>query len=264
MNTNKQMNKIFFLLLTIFLISCNSSNELDKKGLQVEEVTDSKDSKNVIKKDSLDFKVKSLGVLLTGNPNVRIAPLFKLNYNEKDKTYYTGSSEFHYNYYVDDLKEGNYWQNIIPGFDALYGYNLVNIFHFDHQENKGKNLFEKPVLIKTCYYPSSRVDTLSFQPLNRNFYMISVYDEDTNNDKYINSKDLRRFYFFDKNGENMSLIIPKKYSVIGADYDADNDYLYINAIHDLNKDGKTSDDEPISIFYINLKNPALKGLIYEN
>ncbi len=258
------MNKIFFLVLVGLLISCNRSNELDKKGLQVEEVVDSKDSQNVIKKDSLDFKIKSLGVLLTANPNIRIAPLFKLNYNEKEKTYYTGSNEFHYNYYQDNQKEGNYWHNIIPGFNALYGYNLVNIFHFDHNENKGKKLFDKPVLIKTCYYPSDTVDTLSYQPLNRNFYMISVYDEDTNKDNYINSRDLRRFYFFDKNGDNKSLLIPKNYSVIGADYDEDNDYLYINAVLDSNKDGKTSDDEPISIFYVNLKDPTLKGLIYEN
>ena len=96
------MNKIFFLVLVGLLISCNRSNELDKKGLQVEEVVDSKDSQNVIKKDSLDFKIKSLGVLLTANPNIRIAPLFKLNYNEKEKTYYTGSNEFHYNYYQDN------------------------------------------------------------------------------------------------------------------------------------------------------------------
>ena len=258
------MNKIFFLVLVGLLISCNRSNELDKKGLQVEEVVDSKDSQNVIKKDSLDFKVKSLGVLLTSNPNVRISPLFKLNYNKKNKSYYTGSSVFHYNYYYDNQKNQDIRQNIIPGFKALYGYNLVNIFHFDHKENKGKKLFDKPVLIKTCYYPSDTVDSLKYQPINRKFYMISVYDEDTNKDKYINSKDLRRFYLFDENGENKSLILPKNYSVVGADYDEDNDYLYINAILDLNKDGNVSGDEPVSIFYLNLKEPSLNGLIYEN
>ncbi len=259
------MNRIFFLVCLLFLISCNHSNELDKKGFQVEEVVDSKVAQNLIKKDSLDFTVKSKGMLLTADASIRISPLYKLNYNKKDKVYFTGSNGFYFNYSYDNEQEkGNHWDNLIPGFTALYGYNLVNIFHYNHTENKGKNLFDKPVLIKTCYYPSTANDTLNFQPIHRKFYMISAYDEDTNKDKFINTNDLRRFYFFDQNGNNKSLIVPKNYSVIGADFDPYNDYLYINAIFDVNNDGKVSDEEPISVFYLNLKEPSQKGLIYEN
>jgi hypothetical protein len=47
-------------------------------------------------------------------------------------------------------------------------------------------------------------------------------------------------------------------------YDSGNDYLYIDAKLDSNKDGKISENEPVSIFYLDLKNPANRGLFYKN
>lgn len=262
------MKNIFFILFVVTFFACNENSEKFKdKGFQIEEnesELNQSNSNNAIKKDSLNFKTKSVGVLLTGNPNIRISPLYKVNYSEKEKKFFTGSNDFYYGYNDDDPKDGNNWNSIIPGFEALFGYNLVNIFHFNHSENSGKKLFNKPVLIKTCYYPSFKVDTLNFKPIVRNFYMISAYDEDTNKDKYINIKDLRRFYLFDINGENLGEIVPKNYSVIGAMYDSGNDYLYIDAKLDSNKDGKISENEPVSIFYLDLKNPANRGLFYKN
>jgi hypothetical protein len=239
------MKNIFFILFIVTFFACNENSEKFKdKGFQIDESESElhqTNSNNAIKKDSLNFKTSSVGVLLTGNQNIRISPLYKVNYSEKEKKFFTGS-----------------------GFEALFGYNLVNIFHFNHSENSGKKLFNKPVLVKTCYYPSFKVDTLNFKPIVRNFYMVSAYDEDTNKDKFINIKDLRRFYLFDINGENLGEIVPKNYSVIGAMYDSGNDYLYIDAKLDSNKDGKISKNEPVSIFYLDLKNPANRGLFYKN
>ena len=263
-----KMKKTIFILISIILISCTEKNEKFKdKGFQVDEIESENaevNSENAIKNDSLNFKSKSVDVLLTGNKNIRFSPIYKVNYSEKEKKFFTGSNDFHYGYNDDNPKDGNNWNSLIPGFEALFGYNLVNIFHFNHTENRGKKLFKKPVLIKTCYYPSFKVDTLNFKTIQRNFYMISAYDEDTNKDKYINNKDLRRFYLFDINGENLGEIVPKNYSVIGAMYDSGNDYLYIDAKLDSNNDGKISEHEPVSIFYLDLKNPMNKGLFYKN
>lgn len=259
------MKKYFLLIIGITLLSCKKDKDFKEKGFQIEMETESDavNNPNAIKNDSLEFKTKSVGVLLTGNKNIRISPLYKINYSKKNKEPFTGSNDFHYNF-NDYLPKGNYWENIIPGFEAVYGYNMVNVFHFDHEKNSGHNLFEKPVLIKTCYYPSFDVDTLNFQPINRKFYMVSAYDEDTNNDKFINTKDLRRFYLFDENGENKQSIVPQNYSVTGAKYDSGNDYLYINASQDVNNNGKIEKKELYSIFYIDLKNPEKRGLFYEN
>lgn len=260
------MKKIGLMLFALLFLSCNDNNDKFKeKGFQIEEMeSDSTNSMNAISKDSLSFKTKSVEVLLTGNKNIRITPLYKVNYSTKEKKSYTGSNEYYYGYNNETPNNGNYWNSIIPGFEALYGYNLVNIFHFNHANNIGKKLFPKSVLIKTFYYPSFSVDTLNYKPVLRDYYLVSVYDEDTNNDKYINNKDLRNFYLFDSNGENKENIIPKGYSVIGAKYDSGNDYLYIDTKQDVNTDGKISENEPVSIFYLDLKKPTNRGLFYKN
>lgn len=260
------MKPIILCVLVLTLIGCKNEKDFKEKGFQVELETevDTVNNPNAIQKDSLEFKTKSVGVLLTANKNIRISPLYKVNYSKKHKKRFTGSNDFHYGYYYSTQTKGNYWEGLFPGFEALYGYNMVNIYHFDHRTNSGKRIFEKPVLIKTCYYPKASVDTLNFNLVNRNFYMISVYDEDTNKDKYINTKDLRRFYWFDENGENKEAIIPQNYSVTGAKYDSANDYLYINASQDVNNNGKIDKQEPFSVFYVDLKNPTNRGLFYEN
>lgn len=259
------MKNLLVLIGLLFLVSCNNRDKLKDKGFQVEFDNNSETSTNSnnIISDSLEFKTKSVDVLLTGNSNIRISPLYKINYSEKYKEFFTGSNDFHYNY--DDMQEkGNHWESLIPGFEAVYGYNMVNMYHFNHTKNSGHNFFTKPVLIKTCYYPTFNKDSLYFKPVQRNFYMISAYDEDTNKDKFINMKDLRRFYLFDENGENQEAIVPKNYSVTGAKYDSANDYLYINASQDVNNNGKIDKKEPFSVFYLDLKDPTKKGLFYEN
>lgn len=180
--------------------------------------------------------------------------------------HFTGSNDFHYNYEeeVSEYPKGTTWEYIVPGFQALYGYNLVNVFHFDQLKKEGKKMFENPVLIKTCYFPTTSKDSINFKPVIRNYFMISVYDEDTNKDKFIDFKDLRRFYFFDEKGQNKEPIVPINYSVTGAFYDVSNDYLYIDAKEDQNKDGKTAINDPVTLFYLDLKNPKNKGIVYKN
>lgn len=260
------MKKLLFLISIIALVSCkDNESKFKEKGFQVEDIETVNDSvnPNAIKGDSLNFKTRSVDVLLTGNPNVRISPLYKINYSEKYKEFFTGSNDFHYNF--DDTQEkGNHWESLIPGFEAVFGYNMVNMYHFDHAKNSGHNIFAKPVLIKTCYYPTFDKDSLNFKPVQRNFYMISAYDEDTNKDKFINIKDLRRFYLFDENGENQQAIVPKNFSVTGAKYDSANDFIYVNASRDANNNGNIDKNEPFSVFYLDLKNPANRGVFYEN
>jgi hypothetical protein len=158
---------------------------------------------------------------------------------------------------------GNQWNyNFMPGLEAVYGYNLVSISHYDTETQTKRNFFEKPVLVRTLYYPSYSKDTLNHEPINRNYFMISVYDEDTNKDGFINMKDLRRFYYFDINVKNKKALIPTNYSVIKSEYDPANDFMYVFAKLDENKNGKSDDKESIHIFWIDLKNPERTGRHY--
>lgn len=263
----KKMNKIFLLLfITISIVSCsNSDNTLEKKGFQTNEILEDENGKKIVglKIDSLILETRPRNVLLTSNKEHRITPIYKVNYNKKTKKSYTGSNSYHTNW-QDDSDKGNNWNNnFMPGFRALFGYNFVNVSQYNNQSKIGNNLFEKPVLIKTFYYPAFSKDTLNFEPINREYYMASVYDDDSNKDGFINVKDLRRFYLFDINGLNKKALIPKNYSVMNSEYDSVNDYMYIFAKKDKNKNGQMEEDEPIDIFWIDLKNPENMGVQYK-
>jgi hypothetical protein len=150
----------------------------------------------------------------------------------------------------------------MPGFEAVYGYNMVNVSHYDIETQTQKNFFEKPVLVKTLYYPSFSKDTLNYKPVSRNYFLLSAYDDDTNKDGLINLKDLRRLYYFDIDGKNKRALIPMNYSVFKSEYDPANDFMYVFANLDETNNGQIEELEPVTIFWIDLKNPERTGKQY--
>ena len=258
----KQIEIIFTILFFAVLTSC-SNHKLEEKGFPVNVTTQTNEAEKIegICKDSLKFDTRPSNVLLTGISNVRLTTIYKVNQNKKDGTTFIGSNNYLYN--ETELSIGNNWnKNLIPGLEGAYGYNLVNISHYDIQNNKQKNLFEKPVLIKTLYYPSFSKDTLNYKPIKRNYFLISVYNDDTNKDGFINQKDLRRFYLYDSNGEKQKQLVPENYSVFKSEYDSDNDFMFVFARLDVNKNGQIEDNEPINIFWIDLNDPTRTGQQY--
>lgn len=153
-------------------------------------------------------------------------------------------------------------EHFMPGLDVLFGYNLLNIAHYDLKAEKVNFLFSHPVLVKTLYYPSLIQDSLEKQPINRNYYLVTVYDEDTNKDTVLNKKDLRHLYHFDSSGVVKTQLIPADYSVIRSQYDPRNDVMYVFAKHDENKNGAQDATEPVHIFWFSLKKPGKAKLLY--
>ena len=201
---------------------------------------------------------------MTGNKDHRLIPIFRVNYVKRTKKPFIGSISYHTNYSEFSQSNGSDWhRNFMPGFEAVHGYNLVNVSHFDTRKKVTNSFFEKPVLIKTLYYPSFTVDTLNRKTVNRNYYLLSVYDEDTNNDSFINVKDLRRLYYFDVQGLSKSLLIPSNYSVLSSEYDPANDYMYVFAKLDADNNGLIDSQEETQVFWIDLKNPISNGLMYK-
>ena len=144
----------------------------------------------------------------------------------------------------------------------FYGYNLVNVSHYDMLTNKKKDLFEKAVLIKTLYYPSFSKDTLNSRPVKRKYILVSAYNDDTNKDGLINQKDLRRFFLFDSNGTRQKEIVPENYSVFKSEYDSENDVMFVFARADVNNNGQSEENEPVNIFWVDLKDPMRTGQQY--
>lgn len=266
----KRRNIIIIILaiLTIamlFIWKGCSKNKLEEKGFPVSnnETTDNNGDEKVegISKDSLKFETRPSSVLLTGVSNVRLTTVYKVNLNKKDGTTFIGSNNYLFN--DTELGQGNNWNgNLIPGLEGVYGYNLVNISHYDLQSKTKKELFDKPVLIKTLYYPSFSKDTLNTKNVKRNYILVSVYNDDTNKDGFINQKDLRRFYLFNSNGERQNQLVPENYSVFKSEYDSDNDLMFVFARLDKNANGQIEDNEPINIFWVDLKDPTKTGQQY--
>lgn len=257
----KYLLSFFTLSIVILLTSC-SNRKLDEKGFQVGPTDNSEnDLANDLNKDSLKIETQPSSVLLTGIPNVRLTTIYKVNVNKDNKSTFIGSNSFHYSYEEDD-KTNNWNNNLMPGLTAVYGYNLVNISHYDISDDKQKNFFEKPALVKTLYYPTFSKDTLNNEPIKRDYFMDSVYNEDTNKDGFINIKDLRRLYLFNIKGEKQKSLVPENYSVFKSEYDSDNDFMYVFAQLDSNNNGRKDKKEPIHIFWIDLKDPSRTGRQY--
>ena len=195
-------------------------------------------------------------VILTGMDDHRLVTVYKSKQEPINS-----SSGARYSYDTHENMD-EYNQHFMPGIDILFGYNLLNIAHYDLKLEKGNFLFNHPVLVKTVYYPSFVQDSLNKQPINRNYYLVSVYDEDTNKESLINKKDLRRFYHFDATSSQRNQLIPSDYSVIRSQYDAKNDCMYVFARHDENKNGTQEVKEPVHIFLFSLKSPDKAKLLY--
>lgn len=196
-------------------------------------------------------------VILTGMPEHRLVTVYK---DKPSKNPSGERSWFYKGAYDDDVSSQE--EHFMPGIDILYGYHLLNIAHYDLTNSKLNFMFKHPALIKTLYYPSVEKDSLNKQPVNRNYYLVSVYDEDTNKDTLINRKDLRRFYLFDSSTTVRTQLIPPDYSVIRSQYDAQNDVMYLYASFDANKNGTRDKGEPVCIFWFSLASPQKAKRLY--
>jgi hypothetical protein len=257
------ISKILTVIISIILLSSCQDN-IERKGFQVSEISENEEGEKVVglKIDSLKLETRPRNVLESKDPVHRLIPIYKVNY-DKDGKPFTGSNRYHKSWY-GDYPEGNNWnRNFMPGFEAVFGYNFLNVSHFNTITKASNDLFDSPVLIRTLYYPAFSNDSLNGNPIVRDYYMVSVYDDDTNKDGFINIKDLRRFYLFDIDGKMIKALVPKNYYVMNSEYDSDNDYMYIFAKIDSNKNGQMEQQEETHVFWIDLKNPLNNGLAYK-
>lgn len=254
------------LLLSLFHFACSP-----KKGGEKDEqlrinladtVVVDTTSGNSIKGNLSLSQLKTVPnkVILTGMPQHRLVTVYKVPPKQAHKEIerYSSYSDSYYR----DYDSEDYQTHFMPGIDLQYGYNLVNIAHYDLLTEKMNYLFDHPVLIKSLYYPSFEQDSLHDKPINRNYYLVSVYDTDTNADTLINRRDLRRLYHFNASASEKTQLIPADYSVVRSQYDSPNDVMYIYARQDINKNGLADKDEPVHVFWIRLAEPAPARRMY--
>ncbi len=257
--------RLVLFVLTVAAFGC--AKESTRKGFSVNDSSpeETELNKTGLQSDSISFATRPNGILLTSDSVHRLIPIYKLNFKEErnSKIYYTGSNSFHSNYRRYGESEGNNWhRNFMPGFEAMYGFNLVNVEYHNISTKQTTPFFNKPVLIKTFYYPTFSKDTLNGKAIKRNYHMVSAYDEDTNGDGFLNTDDLRRFFLFDVNGVFLADLVPQDHSVKSSQYDPANDYMYVYAVQDENGNGGIEPTEPVHVFWIHLNNPSHRGKMY--
>lgn len=258
---NLNLNWVKILIATLSLAACRSSQkDIKEEQISVPQIQSQKSADSILQAKKLDSLANTLvptSVIITGLPNYRLVSIYKPVVNKQNKTVTFDYSRSY---------EGNseYWgeTHFMPGIDILYGYNLVNIGHYDIKNEKTTTLFDKPVLIKTLYYPSAYPDSIDKKPVQRNYFLVSVYDEDTNHDSVLNKKDLRHFYYIDESNSQKIALIPQDYSVVRSQYDANNDFMYIYTRKDDNKNGTIEGNDARKIFWISLKAPAEAKVLY--
>lgn len=243
------------LILSFTVISCSPNRPKEENAIPLTP-TEGEESEE---QPDLSLVTRPSSVLLTGHPEHRLITVYKID----PETGGRGINSFHRKYtdnYDDD--DNVDYRHFMPGIVAAYGYQMFNVAHYNLKTKERKNLFDDPVLINTLYYPSFIKDTIDKQPIERDYYLISVYDEDTNKDDRIDGNDLRRFYHFDLDAKQKTLLIPSNYSVISSEYDSENDLMYIFAGIDENENGNRELDEDIHIFWIDLKSPKQGERLY--
>jgi len=263
---------IIFTLIISFTIGCMNKEKEKKSSFSVEENSEpnlipnkneqASDNFIGVRPNSNPLEIAPSEVLFTYSSDHRLTAVFKVTYDGKYRNFNKVGTYYNrdYDYYNDEDNQWSY--NYMPGFHASHGKNIVNISHFNTKDHTTNLFFEKSVLINTLYFPALLPDTINNKIVERDFYLVSVYDEDTNKDGYINWYDLRRFYYFDIDGKNQTLLVPKNQNVESSMYDIENDYMYIYTRLDKNKNGSLDINEEKHIFWIDLKDPKNNGLLF--
>ena len=131
---NMRYLQTIFALTVVYLMTSCSNGKLEEKGFQVSPTIDNSENSQAdgLNRDSLKINTRPSSVLLTGIPNVRLTTIYKVNVNKKDNSTFIGSNSFHYRDEDGEVNKGNNWNhNLMPGHESVYGYNLLNISHYD-------------------------------------------------------------------------------------------------------------------------------------
>lgn len=264
-----KLQLISYCVITTLILSC-SSKKTETKEEQIiavntsEEETNNTDStSNSINGNAAMSQIPSFpnDVILTGLNNYRLVSIYKQRSSNNASIVDDVRNKFS-SYSEYSGSDNNEYTHYMPGIDLYTGYKLLNISHYDFTTEKQSLFFKKPVLIKTLYCPSFEQDSINKIPINRNYYLVSVYDQDTNKDSVITPKDLRHFYHFNETALVKTALLPMDYSVQRSQYDYGKDLMYLFAKFDINKNGLAEKNEPLHVFWIDLKNPQKAKRLY--
>jgi hypothetical protein len=256
------MKYLISILILTFVYACSekasskeqsiSLKEIDSLNFDISQGLDTKNSQNSLTSAPNE-------IILTGMNDVRLFSIYQIHANSNKNILYDEGTTYNNS---EEIEEEDNFKYFMPGIDIIKGYNLINIGHYSVSKDTLTYFFDKPVLVKTLYFPGLRPDSLLGKAAKRNFFLVSAYTKDSNKDSLINNKDLRQFYFINADNSQKLELLPDNTSAIRSLYDYKNDFMFIHARIDLNKDGAASPLEPVSIYLLDLKMPTQVKRVY--
>jgi hypothetical protein len=223
------MRTLLSLIVLVSIVSC-------KKDVATPKVSydENKNSQSTTPKDSSEFKVADLPILIEGT-HYLIYPIGDLRvYDIEGKAY--GSSKANQISYAIS----NYNQNEITGyFDNL---------HFQHIDSTAIHpLTTKKVQIQTATF----LNTMAAKT-KKQIMVYTLVDADTNKDGEINQNDIRSLYLSTTSGKEFTKISTDFQEVIDWNIIEAQNRLYFRSIEDVNKNGAFDKNDKVHYHYVNL------------
>jgi len=223
------MRTLLSLIVLVSLVSC-------KKDVATPKVSydENKNSQSTTPKDSSEFKVADLPILIEGT-HYLIHPIGDVRvYDIEGKAY--GSSKANQISYAIS----NYNQNEITGyFDNL---------HFQHIDSTAIHpLTTKKVQIQTATF----LNTMAAKT-KKQIMVYTLVDADTNKDGEINQNDIRSLYLSTTSGKEFTKISTDFQEVIDWNIIEAQNRLYFRSIEDVNKNGAFDKNDKVHYHYVNL------------
>lgn len=130
---------------------------------------------------------------------------------------------------------------------------LHNIIFYHKQDGVNHLLLNKKAIINSF----ELLETKAANKPPTRFWLYKIFDQDTNQDKKINSEDAIVGYFSDLSGKNLQQITPNNSQIINWVVVASQNALFIKIIKDSNNDKKFTEKDKINFLRVNLEQPGM-------
>ncbi|BAZ49011.1 hypothetical protein NIES4103_16220 [Nostoc sp. NIES-4103] len=130
---------------------------------------------------------------------------------------------------------------------------LYNIIFYHKQDGISHLLLNKKAIINSFDLLETKT---SNKPPTR-FWLYKIIDQDTNQDKKLNSEDAVIGYLSDLSGKNLQQITPNNSQIINWVVVASQNAIFIKIIKDSNNDQKFTEKDKTNFIRVNLDQPGM-------
>ena len=132
-------------------------------------------------------------------------------------------------------------------------YNLVFI---NKKTGELRSLLSEKGFIEEVYFPEKRYDKKDAE-VKPTFMLLKIATADTNYDGVINEKDASAGFVASMDGTKLTKVTPDDTQMKWWYYDADSQKLFVEIVHDVNKDEKFNWDDPKTVVTVNALDPKI-------